>query len=450
MNKRGYNRWSDEDLKQEALKYTTLSDFKNKSSSQYRQSLKRGKEFFDNITSHITRKRLKRSEDELRQIALKYEYKSDFQQYDKAAYNRATTKGREFFKDITSHLKSKLNYWTEEILRNEALKYQTKVEFKKNNRKAYDAAIGKNKNFWNEITSHMDSSHYTKWTKELLIQEALKYDNISDFHSKSKGGYQAAKKIGDDFIKIITSHIPPHRRWTNDALRDEALKYTTKSDFRKNNRGAYQTSKDRKILNDICVHMEKIGSKHLRIIYVYEFPDNSAYVGLTYHPSQRHYSHMNNESSTVFIHMKETGLVPIRKTITEFLNKDDASEMETEVLNKYRNEGWKILNRSKTGGLGGITRYWTPEKIEEEALKYDKLTEFYKNSNPAINAAKKIGEDFYNKIISHMERTTKWTEELLRLESQNYKTRTHFARGNASAYQTSKNKGLLDKFFPKK
>jgi hypothetical protein len=159
---------------------------------------------------------------------------------------------------------------------------------------------------------------------------------------------------------------------------------------------------------------------------------------------------MSKKNSAVFLYMEKTGLVPIKKIMTDFLNKDDASEMETEILNKYRNEGWKILNRTKTGGLGGFTRRWTPENIEKEALKYDTLTEFYKNSRAVTVAAKKIGEDFYKKIISHMKRTTVWTEELLREESQNYKTRTHFARGSTSAYYTSKKRGLLDKFFPRK
>jgi predicted GIY-YIG superfamily endonuclease len=450
MDKRHYNRWSDEDLKKEALKYSTLSDFKNNASSQYRQSLKRGKEFFDNITSHITRKCANLSKNELKQIALRYEYKGEFQKYDKAAYLSALRRGREFFNDITSHMKNKLNYWTDEILRNEALKYQTKLEFKKNNFKAYQAAMSKGKNFWYDVTSHMDNSHFTRWTKELLTQEALKHNTLTDFKQKSKGAHSAAKKIGIDFFNLITSHMPQPKRWTYEELKNEALKYTTKSDFRKNNRNAYQVSKERKILNDICTHMEKIGSKYSRIIYTYEFSDNSVYVGLTYKPSQRHSDHMSKKNSAVFLYMEKTGLVPIKKIMTDFLNKDDASEMETEILNKYRNEGWKILNRTKTGGLGGFTRRWTPENIEKEALKYDTLTEFYKNSRAVTVAAKKIGEDFYKKIISHMKRTTVWTEELLREESQNYKTRTHFARGSTSAYYTSKKRGLLDKFFPRK
>jgi len=289
-----------------------------------------------------------------------------------------------------------------------------------------------------------------KWNKDTIRNEAKKYNNLTDFFQNSGSAYVIAKKIGEDFFQSITSHMPHPKRWTDDELQDEAKKYLTRGEFQKNSNIPYQLAKNRGILDDICVHMEKVGHKYKRMVYVYEFPDNSVYVGLTYNPTQRHNSHMTKDNSAVYLHMKKTGMIPIKKSVTEYLDKNQASEVETKIEEKYRKDGWTILNRIKTGGLGGYTLLWTPEKIENEASKYDNLTDFYSNSPSAVNAAKRLGKDYYDNVISHMKRTVKWTEELLKQEAKKYKSRTDFARNNSKAYMAATRKGLLDKLFPKK
>jgi len=53
------------------------------------------------------------------------------------------------------------------------------------------------------------------------------------------------------------------------------------------------------------------------------------------------------------LRFKETNLNPIIKRLTDYLPVEKAINMEKHYYNKYINEGWKILNRTKTGGLGG-------------------------------------------------------------------------------------------------
>ena len=55
-------------------------------------------------------------------------------------------------------------YWTEDLLKKEALKYNTKGGFIKNNRPAYSSACYKG--ILNDICEHMDAN--VKWTKELI------------------------------------------------------------------------------------------------------------------------------------------------------------------------------------------------------------------------------------------------------------------------------------------
>lgn len=342
----------------------------------------------------------------------------------------------------------------------------------------------------------------TKWTDEELRKEALKYDVYSDFINLSPSAYQTVKKKrSPQFLEDITKHMSKTTRWTDEDLKNEASKYKTRGEFQKNNPVAYTTSLRRGILDDICSHMEKAGSKYLRYIYVYEFPDNSVYVGLTFNLDERNKGHMTQPSSSVYQHMNLTGFKPKIKSISELLDKDKASEIEREMVKKYESEGWSILNKAKAGGLGGDTLKWTDEAIRNEiqkyttlndfiikspsaysalrkkgkdyfkeftkdlqkvvvklsdeelkniALKYTDKMSFIKNEPKAYSQSKRKGDEFFNKITSHMvPKKIKWSDEMLYQESQKYNNRTEFSRGNPSAYTLSRTRGLLDNFFPK-
>jgi predicted GIY-YIG superfamily endonuclease len=192
--------------------------------------------------------------------------------------------------------------------------------------------------------------------------------------------------------------------------------------------------------------MEPVGSRYERLIYAYEFPDNSVYVGLTYNLDKRDKSHMSKDNSAVFKHMLNTGLKPVRKTLTAFLNKDEASKLEGQMEKKYRDEGWTILNRSKTGTLGGGIRKWTDDKIKTEILKYTTLNDFYKNSRSAFNAAKNRGDDFFNEIVKNLDRKIEYsTDEQLRNRAKLYKTKSEFMKNDISSYSKSRRRG--DDFF---
>jgi predicted GIY-YIG superfamily endonuclease len=342
----------------------------------------------------------------------------------------------------------------------------------------------------------------SKWTEDELRKEASKYEVYSDFINLSPSAYQIAKKKkSPEFLEDITKHMIKTTRWTDDALENEATKYKTRGEFQKNSPVAYTTALRRGILDDICSHMERAGSKYLRYIYAYEFPDNSVYVGLTYNLDERHRAHMNSPTSSVNLHIQTTGLKPIRKTVSELLDSQEASKVETRILDEYEKKGWTVLNRAKTGVLGGSTLFWTEDKIIDEIKKYKTLNEFYINAPSAFNALRKLGkekfnlltknlkrvkeklsdeeigiiagmydnkmtffkeepraysqakrkgQDFFNKVTSHMKnQKTYWTDEMLRNESLKYSSRNAFAKGSPSAYTTARRRGLLDSFFPK-
>ncbi len=142
--------------------------------------------------------------------------------------------------------------------------------------------------------------------------------------------------------------------------------------------------------------MLKIGNKYKRLIYSFEFSDNSVYVGLTYNSSDRKNEHLNpkrSKKSAVYKYILLTGLIPKYLELTEYVDCEIAVKLEEEFLNRYKANGWKILNVYKTGTLGGNTLFWTKDKCIEEAKKYLTIKEWRLKSNSVyglkINVLKK-------------------------------------------------------------
>lgn len=152
----------------------------------------------------------------------------------------------------------------------------------------------------------------------------------------------------------------PPNSWTKDRCKKVALKYNCRSDFQKNDYNVYRISYDQKWLDEICSHMIKIGNIYKRLVYVFEFTDNSAYVGLTCDSNRRINEHLTSKTS-VYKHIKETGLYPNYKELTDYIDSIEASELEKYYVNFYKKNGFNILNKSEAGGLGGGKIKWSYE-----------------------------------------------------------------------------------------
>lgn len=97
-----------------------------------------------------------------------------------------------------------------------------------------------------------------KWTDEDLVQEALKYKTRSAFCNDSNGAYNIALRRG--VLDEICAHMQVsniHPKWTKEELMQEALKYETRGAFFRKSNNAYQAARKRGILDEICAHMKK-------------------------------------------------------------------------------------------------------------------------------------------------------------------------------------------------
>lgn len=197
-NKKPNGYWTEERLQEEALKFSSIEDFRKKNQSAY--NLASRKRILDQICSHMKNLKCRMSNEELRLIALKYSVRNDFLKYNYNAYMIAHRRG--ILSEICSHMNYTNMQWTDELLQSEAIKYKTRSDFANGSRSAYFTAI--NKGILDKICSHMEEIlHY--WTDEELHQEALKYDTRGTFQYGSRIEYGIAWRRG--ILDKICSHM---------------------------------------------------------------------------------------------------------------------------------------------------------------------------------------------------------------------------------------------------
>jgi predicted GIY-YIG superfamily endonuclease len=223
-------------------------------------------------------------------------------------------------------------------------------------------------------------------------------------------------------------------KWTYELLKEEALKYKTIKEFRLNSPNGYAACIRRKIIRELTTHMEPLGHRFSRMVYVYEFPDNHAYVGLTYNKDKRHDEHMTDGRGPVYKHMKSTGNIPVYKMVSDgYIPKSDAKNLEIETHQKYLDSGWIMLNSAKCGALGGNDFKYSEDELKSVALKYKNRSELKKNDMKVYTLI--IHRRLYH-LFNHMEwngNTTYNLEEVIK-ECKKYETRMELRKKNRAIY----------------
>src|ERR1035437_874038 len=98
--------YGDEELANAAKLHKTRRDFEKYNTNEYHAAHKRGKEFLDMVCSHIIPVlHHTYTDDELREIALLYGRMVDFKNKNSGAYSAAYDRGLGFLKNICSHMK---------------------------------------------------------------------------------------------------------------------------------------------------------------------------------------------------------------------------------------------------------------------------------------------------------------------------------------------------------
>lgn len=218
--------------------------------------------------------------------------------------------------------------------------------------------------------------------KEHCLEEAKKYPTRVGLKKGNNTVYKKLTERGwlQEAFENTPMQIKPVGYWSKERCVEEALKYTHRSDFEKHSKSAYGKAVKQKWISEICEHMTRIGNKHMRCVYVYEFSDNSVYIGLTYNIDQRQIDRDNNKNDQVTKYKNKTGLEPIRKQLTDYINADEAAKLEIYYINKYKENGWNVLNVAIGGSLGGGEPKWTYEHCKNTIIKYEYVEDFSKDN----------------------------------------------------------------------
>ena len=280
-----------------------------------------------------------------------------------------------------------LTTWTKERCHEEALKYTSKRQLRKNSSSCYYRAL---KNNWLiDICSHMKCTNKKPkdyWTKEKCHEEALKYTSRGDFYKNSGSASIISSK--NNWMNEICSHMKQIKKekeyWTKERCHKEALKYKTRSEYNKKSVSSYSKAWEKHWLDDICSHMTIVGNKYKKCIYVYEFKKTkTVYVGLTFNIEVRNEQHLKR--GPVFIYLKN-GIKPLFKKLTDYIDVEEAKIKEQFFVDEYRNSGWNVLNTAKPGAIGGGIRKWTKEKCLLDAKTYV-CKKDYRNNSKGYRAA---------------------------------------------------------------
>ena len=298
--------WSKEKCKEVALLCLTKTEFRNNYASAYRISQKN--KWLNEMYEHMITPNQYWTKDKCKEVALSCKTKREFSLKKWTAYNISDK--NKWLNDICYHMKNKpKNYWTKDKCKEVALLCDTKIKFNKTYPSAYEKCV--NNKWINEICKHM------------LIN---------------------VKMIRNEYGLVI-----PY--WTKERCLEVAKNCQTKKEFRQKYSSAYASSFENKWLDEICIHMKLCGNLYKRLIYLCEFSDNYVYVGLTYNLDIRKKSHLTTKC-TVYNHILKTGLIPKFTSLTNFLNIKDAVKMEKYYTEYYKELGYNILNKTKTGSLG--------------------------------------------------------------------------------------------------
>lgn len=255
------------------------------------------------------------------------------------------------------------------------------------------------------------------WNKEHCKTELAKYTRKLDAKYGSPGAYNSAYSHG--WLEEIAPHLQSKTYWSKEKcfkqVKDKG--YKTKKEFREDAPGCYCYAEKHGFLDKLCEGLEELGNNSTRKIYVFEFEDGYAYVGLSYKPERRKWQHLNDYNSAVYKHIRETQSKYVFKILTGWLSQKSAQKAEDHMINEYAHKGWKMLNVKKAGGLGSARepKYKLYELIEE-AKKYKQRSEFRRKSPAKYSFAYVHGLlDIVcaNMPVRYVPHAIKWTKEKL-------------------------------------
>lgn len=249
--------------------------------------------------------------------------------------------------------------------------------------------------------------------------------------------------------------------WDYDKCYNLAKKYIFVDDFKRENRNAWRKAKKMGWENDYVWLSKDFVDKKNRCVYVYEFNDGFAYVGLTNNIEKRDAQHRNVEChkkcDSVFLHGNETSLgIPKPKILEDNLSVEQAKNFEKKWISTYEKNGWNMLNK-RSGGSIGATRTERKTHSKEEIIKicrgYKNMEELYNKNRYVYYEMNKMGikkECFPNAtFVPNMAKPRNYTEEYIFENVNKYATRAELRKNDVTLYSWMMKHERMYEFYDK-
>lgn len=296
-NKAGH--WNFENVKREALKFKTRTQFAHGSSAAYTAAKRAG--WLENVCRHMEILWQKKwNFQAVLAEASKYKTRNEFRQSCTSAYCAARNKG--WLDDVCTNMVDGRVIWTKKAVAEEAKRYSARTDFAAGSGSAYHAA---SKNGWREdvcahmqplyngyyhcvyalinerlgcayvgVTSQRIDKRFSQHRKLQNLCRSKEIANLSDTEFRQITNYiysaeevqqSLEQRFCDDLaeqgFRILNNESSlggvgySERKWTKEGCLEEALKYSSRWDFQCYSVNAYSAAQRHGWIDDVCTHM---------------------------------------------------------------------------------------------------------------------------------------------------------------------------------------------------
>jgi hypothetical protein len=182
------------------------------------------------------------------------------------------------------------------------------------------------------------------------------------------------------------------KKWTKEEILADSKRFKYRNLWRVKSKGAYAAAVKFNILEECYSHMAETRNPYKcgGVIYVFEFNDNSCYVGLSSNLKKRFGSHM--ERGPVYKKISSGAIFKFK-----ILEHKTDYPLETKEKEKfwaayYELNSWELLNDKKSlGALGGSIVKWSKKRIEESSKRFTSIKDWREGEEGSYRAAIRLG-----------------------------------------------------------
>lgn len=347
--------------------------------------------------------------------------------------------------------------WDADSCKSEALNFKTLYDFSKYSPSAYHAAKvnGWLKDYtWLKVSEKHPRDY---WDEYRCLEAALSCTSLKQYREEFGSSYNSAKKHGwlEDYSWLERKYKKPGF-WDFNHCRDISMLFTSRSEFQKGCKTAYNISRKNGWLDDFTWLVDKrfdLFKDKVDSVYSYEFKEQHAvYVGRTLMRLQerRDYQHIVCKDAVSKFAKENNVSVPKMKILEDKLTLKEGSKKEGFWLEKYKSDGWIILNKTKTGGIGGLGKNkskYTYEVCYEIAKSCKNITEMRKITHNGYEVARKNN---WVKDYTWFEEKVKpkdyWNKERCFEAASSFLSRKSFSDAFPTAYAKAVKNGWIENY----